>query len=54
MTTHLMLQDRSVTACCGRTVFELPHGDRLTLLPHKDDCPWMDGGMFERPAKDGA
>lgn len=30
--------DHGTTPCCGRTVFELPIGDRLTSDPAKVTC----------------
>ena len=40
MTTHLSPRrgDGGLTPCCGKTVFELPRLDRITLHRHLVDC----------------
>jgi hypothetical protein len=38
-TTHACPVDGQIlTGCCGRTVFELPHTDRLTVDPQLVTC----------------
>lgn len=37
-TTHLIADGEAVTLCCGRTPFELPRTDRLTVDPTRRNC----------------
>lgn len=35
---HLINDEDGVTRCCGRTLFELPHGERCTHRPSLRTC----------------
>jgi hypothetical protein len=37
---HLMRDEQGITACCGRTPFELPRTDRMTFDPARRTC-WL-------------
>ena len=41
--------DAAVTPCCGRTPFELPRTDRMTLDPTLVTCARAAGGAPEAP-----